>query len=158
MSGIVGLLRGRGGWRSWALVLTTVCLTACGNDAASPSPDDDEVVIRTRIVEFSGDVLDGSVLGGSPFCAGGTVRHEFGSTDLGFPAVNVLDCGDGSLRIGFGPGPDQMGQSVQTSDWEVLSGTGSLAGSTGEGTMRVEFEPGEEVVGQETFTGVLVVP
>ena len=51
-----------------------------------------------------------------------------------------------------------MDQAVQTSDWRVLDGTGSFAGSTGEGTMRVKFEEGDAAIGQETFIGVVVVP
>ena len=51
-----------------------------------------------------------------------------------------------------------MDQAVQTSDWRVLDGTGTFAGSTGEGTMRVKFEEGEAAIGHETFTGGVVVP
>jgi hypothetical protein len=141
--------------------------SSCGNDrhaegasapTTAPSPVGDKIVIKTRIVGFTGQVLEGSVLGGEAFCPGGTVRHEHGSLEIGFPAVNVLDCQAGSLRIGFGPGPDQMDQAVQTSDWRVLDGTEGFAGATGEGTMRVKFEDGDAAIGHETFTGVVDVP
>ena len=60
------------------------------------------------------------MIGDLPFCPDGTVRHEDGNPDIGFPAVNVFECPDGQLRIGFGPGPDQMDSAVQTSYWKVL--------------------------------------
>ncbi len=160
-----------------AMMIAAACLTSCSNDndedshsatTIAPSPDVDNssgprlegerIVIKTRIVEFTGKVLPSSVLGGAAFCPGGTLRHEHGSPEIGFPAVNVFNCRAGALRIGFGPGPEQMDQAVQTSDWRVLDGTGTFAGSTGEGTMRVKFEPGDAAIGHETFTGVVVVP
>jgi hypothetical protein len=169
--------RYRTGFLALAVMFAAACLTSCGNDndegrgsaqSIAPSPDVDStsppkldgerIVIKTRIVGFTGKVLAGSVLGGAAFCRGGTVRHDHGSPEIGFPAVNVFNCQAGSLRIGFGPGPDQMDQAVQTSDWRVLDGTGSFAGSTGEGTMRVKFEDAEAAIGRETFTGVVVVP
>jgi hypothetical protein len=160
-----------------AVMIAAACLTSCGNDTdedsgsaqttapsievdnpAPPMLDGEKVLIKTRIVGFSGEVLTGSVLGGAAFCQGGTVRHDHGSPDIGFPAINVFDCQAGMLRIGFGPGPAQMDQLVQTSDWRVLDGTGSFAGFTGEGTMRVTFAEGATVRGHETFTGFVVVP
>ena len=169
-------VRSRPGSLALAVMIAAACLTSCGNDNdedggsapttapspdvdnASPALDGEQIVIKTRIVEFTGKVLTGSVLGGAAFCPGGTVRHEHGSPEIGFPAINVLNCQAGSLRIGFGPGPDQMDQAVQTSDWQVLDGTGSFAGSTGEGTMRVKFEEGDAAIGHETFIGAVVVP
>ena len=157
-------------------MIAAVCLTSCGDanhedggsaqtiapspavdDASSATPDGEKIVIKTRIVEFTGMVLTGSVLGGAAFCPGGTVRHDHGSPEIGFPAINVFSCQAGELSIGFGPGPDQMDQAVQTSDWRVLDGTGNSP-PTGEGTMRVKFEEGDAAIGQETFTGVVVVP
>jgi hypothetical protein len=160
-----------------AMMIAAACLASCGDDnvggrgsapTIAPSPEVDsspppalegeKIVIKTRIVEFTGKVLTGSVLGDAAFCPGGTLRHEHGSPEIGFPAINVFNCQAGALRIGFGPGPDQQDQSVQTSDWRVLDGTGSFAGSTGEGTMRVKFEEGDAAIGHETFVGVVVVP
>ena len=172
--------QGEGRPRSLALVILIVvaaCLTSCADDnderrastpTTPPSSDVDnsspptfageQIIVKTRIAGFTGKVLTGSVLGGAPFCPGGAVRHEHGSPDLGFPAVNVFTCEGGALRVGFGPGPDQMDQAVQTSDWRVLDGTGNFAGATGEGTMRVEFEDRDAAIGHETFVGQVVVP
>lgn len=123
---------------------------------ATPAPGPrTRVVIRTAFIGFEGHVLRGSVWGDVPFCVGGRVRHEPGSPDIGYPAINVLDCPEGSLQIGFGPGPDQMDQAVQTSGWELLEGTGSFAGAQGAGRMRVRFERAGGSTGRETFHGYL---
>ncbi len=159
-----------------ALLIAAV-LTSCGNHndagiASAPTPssrpalatsspptvDGERTVIKTRIVGFTGRVLTGSILGSAVFCRGGTLRHDRGNLEIGFPAVNVFNCPAGSLRIGFGPGPDQMDHAVQTSNWRVLGGTGSFVGATGEGTMRVKWEQGEAAIGRETFRGVIVLP
>ena len=65
------------------------------DNTSPPTPDGEKIVIKTRIVEFTGKVLTGSVLGGAAFCPGGTVRHEHGSLEIGFPAINVFDCRPG---------------------------------------------------------------
>jgi len=169
----VARVRSRPGSLVLAVMVAAACLTSCSNDkgagsgsapsiapvpdsSSPPTLDGERIVIKTRIVEFTGKVLAGSVLGGAVFCPGGTVRHDHGSPEIGFPAINVFKCQAGSLRIGFGPGPDQKDQAVQTSDWRVLDGTGNFAGYTGEGTMRVKFEEGDAAIGRETFTGVIV--
>lgn len=125
-----------------------------GGTTAAPG---EAVLIRTRIHDFEGTVLEGSVIGDTPFCPGGKVVHEGGSPQIGFPAVNVFQCAEGQLRIGFGPGPDQMDQAVQTSAWEVLGGTGRFAGATGAGEMEVRFKTAGASVGEETFEGRIVV-
>lgn len=107
---------------------------------------------------FSGEVEPGSTLGGHPFCRDGTVRHEPGSPEIGYPAVNVFECPDGQLQVGFGPGPDQMDNAVQTSTWEVLEGSGDFAGMGGEGRMKVRFARPGASKGRETFRGTVLVP
>jgi hypothetical protein len=176
----------QGRWLTIALMIMATCLTACGDDGGSkaeddrtvaPSPDTrlttppqetpghvapegdrEPILIKTRVKGFAGEVLVGSVLGNSPFCPGGTVRHENGSLEIGFPAINVFHCPDGQLRIGFGPGPDQRNNSVQTSDWKILDGIGRFARMSGDGQMIVQFERAGSSKGQETFTGIVLVP
>jgi hypothetical protein len=165
------------GWRlTAAATIMAAGMVACGADAedkgrGGDASDDAEghlatqaggsgepILIKTQVTGFTGKVLSGSVIGDSPFCRGGTVRHEFGSQEVGFPAINVFRCTDGQLRIGFGPGPDQANNAVQTSDWEILKGTGRFAGMSGDGRMKVRFESAGASKGQETFTGRVVVP
>jgi hypothetical protein len=103
-----------------ALTIMATCLTACSDDGggeggdgrtAAPSADThlttppqetpshdalagdrEPILIKTRVNGLGGEVLVGSVLGDSPFCPGGTVRHEHGSPEIGFPAINVFHC------------------------------------------------------------------
>jgi hypothetical protein len=124
----------------------------------SPQGQSKAIVIKTHVIDFDGTVLAGSVIGDSPFCAGGKVHHAFGSPDIGFPAVNVFTCGKSQLKIGFGPGPDQMNNRIQTSGWKTLGGTGEFAGVTGSGQMKVEFPAAGSSDGREIFTGSLVLP
>ena len=116
------------------------------------------ILIKTRINGFDGTVVDGSKLGDAAFCGGGTVHHESGSPEIGHPAINAFTCGDSRLEIGFGPGPDQMDNRIQTSDWDVLTGTGVFNGVTGSGSMQVEWTAVGTTTGEETFTGTLLVP
>ena len=158
-----------------ALLAAAAGLAGCGNNSeAEPESDggvptsseastekaqapSKPILIGTRMVGFSGKVLPGSAIAGSPFCTDGTVRHEPGSPEIGFPAINVFDCPDGQLQIGFGPGPDQMNDSVQTSDWKILDGSGEFAGMSGEGQMKVRFPHPGASEGHETFRGTVVV-
>ena len=163
-------------WLTVALTVVATGFAACdegggeggGGGTATKSPethlttppkgDREPILVKTRVRGFAGKVLPGSVVGDSPFCPGGTVRHEHGSPDIGFPAVNVFLCADGQLEIGFGPGPDQMNNVVQTSYWEVLDGRGSFAGTRGHGRMTVRFASLGSSRGEETFRGFVVVP
>jgi hypothetical protein len=126
------------------LLVAAAGLAGCGNNSEAEPESDGGVVasseasteksqgprqpilIMTRMVGFSGKVLPGSALAGASFCTDGTVRHEPGSPEIGFPAINVFDCPHGQSQVGFGPGPDQMNNSVQTSDWKVLDGSGAF--------------------------------
>jgi hypothetical protein len=160
------------------VTIAATALTACGGDAdddgeqarstvapvaqtpvtTTPAADRQPMLIKTRIKGFAGEVLAGSVIGDSPFCPGGTVRHDDGNPDIGWPAINVFFCADGQLKIGFGPGPDQMDKAVQTSSWKILEASGSLAGVSGDGQMTVRWEKAGSSKGEETFTGLVVVP
>jgi hypothetical protein len=157
-------------WLALALTLATVGLGACGDDdgdengaATTPGVDTDlpadsgegseEVVIKTRVDIPTGEVLDGSSIGDSPFCPGGTFRDQHGNADIG-SVDRTFDCPDGSLRIGFTPGVPQG--RTQAGPWKVVSGTGAFEGLEGDGQMEVKFEPGSDSKGRETFTGTVV--
>ena len=174
--------------RRLGLALAALCvigaagLSSCGGEAksdgssAGPSPtvptngssgtdaattfdgESDPILIKTSIDGPTGKVVAGSVLRQSAFCPGGTVRHDRGSPEIGFPAVNVFSCADGQLKIGFGPGREQMSNSVQTSDWKILTGSGRFAGLTGNGQMIVQWSGADSTKGQETFVGRVDAP
>ena len=151
-----------------AATMLAAGLTACGDDRGNEGPgaaasDDathlgETLVIKTRVTGFKGKVLQGSMIGDSRFCPDGAVRHDFGSPEIGFPAVNVFLCADGHLSIGFGAGPSQMNRALQTSDWKILDGTGRYAGMSGKGGMQVQWERVGGPTGEETFKGRVVAP
>jgi hypothetical protein len=134
--------------------------TAASTDPTmSAEGEGDPLLIKTSINGLGGKVVTGSVLGDSAFCSGGSVRHDHGSPEIGYPAVNVFLCSDGQLKIGFGPGAEQMDNSVQTSDWKILDGSGRFSGMTGNGQMIVQWsKKAASEKGSETFTGRVVTP
>jgi hypothetical protein len=104
--------------------------------ASTTGPLGEPIVIRTRVVIAAapgaepiatGEVLEGSTLGGSPFCAGGTILDSHGSTD---PAVwlivETITCPDGTVRLRFTP--DEGQGLTQTGSWTIVSGTGAFEG------------------------------
>jgi hypothetical protein len=133
-----------------------------GDDGGSSGSATEEVVIKTH-VEFhfpkgqpnaapdvAGEVLDGSSIGGSPFCAGGTFRDTEGNDEIG--AVDrTFDCSDGTLRIGFTPGGSP--NETQSGPWEVVSGTEAFDGLEGGGDMKIDYSNASSTEGRETFTG-----
>jgi hypothetical protein len=159
--------------RAVALVLVGVLfLGACGGgdedgaadmSAAATAPRGEPIVIRERVVIAAapgaepiatGDVLAGSTIGGSPFCAGGTIRDSHGSTD---PAVRLIvqtiTCPDGTVRLRFTP--DEPQGLTQTGSWTIVSGTGAFEGLRGSGEMEVVYDPDEDSPAHVTFTGTV---
>lgn len=136
--------------------------------SADPGEGSEEIVIKTGVnIQIpkggpvpgsstgNGEVLGGSSLGDSPFCAGGTFS-DVHSDDPEIGLVDrTFDCPDGSLRIGFTPGfPEGR---TQAGPWRLVSGTGAFEGLHGHGEMEIEYEPGtRSTEGRETFTGTVV--
>jgi hypothetical protein len=156
-------------WLPLALALATLGLAACGGSDDSESgaattsgvqressgAGREEIVIKSQAnlqgVEDVGDVLQGSSLGGSPFCPGGTFTGGHGNVPAG-SIDRTFKCADGTLRIVFTPGAPH-GQTV-TGRWRVLSGTGAFEGIKGSGRMKTKFET--DTRARETFTGTVV--
>jgi hypothetical protein len=154
--------------RAVVLVLVGVLLGACGGgedgasetSAASTTESRGEpVVIRTSVTIAAtpgaepiatGEVLEGSTLGGSPFCVGGTILDSHASLDPAMEPYGLVDrtitCPDGTVRVGFTP---------PTGSWTIVSGTGAFEGLRGSGEMEVTDDPGDEALGHETFTGTV---
>jgi hypothetical protein len=162
--------------RAVVLVLVGVLLVgACGGgedaaadtSAASTTGSAGEpIVIRTSMTIAAapgaepiatGEVLEGSTLGGSPFCVGGTILDSHGSPDPAEEPYGLIDrtitCADGTVRVGFTPEVPQ-GQT-QTGSWTIVSGTGAFEGLRGSGGMEVVYDPDDDSVGRETFTGTV---
>jgi hypothetical protein len=151
-----------------ALVLATFGLAACGGDDATetgaettsggdlsddPGEGSEEIVINTQVERSQpGEVLDGSTIGDSPFCPGGTFEERHGNDAIGL-VDRTFTCPDGSLRIGFTPGAPEG--DTQSGPWRVVSGTGAYEGLSGNGEMETTYEPGSVTKGRETFLGTV---
>jgi hypothetical protein len=153
------------------VVVSMLFLGACGGsegdatDVGAPSPTDSRgtpIVIRTRMPVAAeegaepiaiGKILEGSTLGGSPFCAGGSILDSHSSTDPAMEPYGLIDrtitCPDGTVRIGFSPA------QTQTVSWTIVSGTGAFEGLRGSGEFEVEYDPNDASLARETLTGIV---
>ena len=100
-----------------------------------------------------GEILNGSSIGETPFCPGGTFQDAHTED----PAIGFLDrtvkCSDGTVRIGFAP-QQPTSPLTQSGPWHVVSGTGAYEDLMAEGEMRIRYEPHTQgTEGQETFSG-----
>ena len=110
----------------------------------------------------TGTVLEGSMLGGTPFCVGGTILESHASLDPKMKAYLIdrkISCPDGTVRVGFTPevgaGPDPEGQTPQTGVWTIVSGTGEFEGLRGSGNSEAEYGPTPSSPVRSTFTGTV---
>jgi hypothetical protein len=154
-----------------ALTIMAIGVAACGGDdgdvagrTAVPSIESDStagsgaggepILIKTRVTFrdiVTGKVLEGSTIGDSPFCSGGTFRDREGE-DIG-SSDRTVRCSDGSLRIGLTTGTGAAGEQAGT--WKIISGTGAYEGWQGSGQMEVKLKRGSDTKASETFTGTV---
>lgn len=143
-------------------------LEACGDAADTGATSTTEspgepLVIKTRMAVAAqartepiatGEVLDGSTLGGSPFCAGGTIVDTHGSSD---PAdrliVENITCSNGTVHVAFTP--DEPQGLKQTGSWMIVSGTGAFEGLRGTGELQVAYSADDDSLTLATFTGTV---
>lgn len=159
-----------------ALVLVgTLSLGACGgNDnaavdttaAPTTEPTGEPIVIRTRVTIAdeegaetiaTGEVLEGSTLGGSPFCVGGTIldTHPSDPAEESYLIGRTISCPDGTVRIGLTPDVDSPPGEPQTGSWTMVSGTGDFDWGGGSGEMEVVYDPDDDSLAHETLTGTV---
>jgi hypothetical protein len=155
-----------------AVLVSVLLLGACGGDAdeaadtsaaSTTAPGGEPIVIRTSVVIAAeegaetiatGEVLEGSTLGGSAFCAGGTITDSHGSTDPSVLLIaRTITCPDGTVRVNLTPEVAQ-GQT-QTGSWTIVGGTGEFEGVRGSGEMEVVYGPDEDSPAHETLTGTV---
>lgn len=152
-----------------AVVLVPVGMlfvVACGggeDGASETSVESEQVEIRTSVVVAAteraeviatGEVLEGSTLGGSPFCVGGTILDSHGSPD---PEVwliaRTITCPEGKVRMDLTP---EVAQGLdQTGSWKIVSGTGAFEGLRGSGEMEIAYDPDPDEPARETYTGTV---
>jgi hypothetical protein len=132
--------------------------TTAGGDetGASAKEGGEPIVIKTHLGppnaqgKMSGEVLSGSTIGDSAFCA----RGKFTDGPVVMPSRLVLRsfrCPGGTLTITFTSTPPDV---EQRSDWKVVNGLGRFDGLSGGGRMTGVLESGGEG-GRETFTGTV---
>src|SRR4051812_38133783 len=103
----------------------------------------------------TGKVLDGSIIGGSPFCVGGTIRDSHASSD---PAMKdylidrTITCPNGTVRIGLTPKVPPQGPT-QTGSWTIVSGSGVFDSLRGSGDTKVKYDADPNAPAHETLTG-----
>ena len=141
---------------------------ACGggdDGASETSVQSEQVEIRTSVVGAAtagaepiatGDVLEGSTLGGSPFCVGGTILDTHGSSDPEVALIaRTITCPEGRVRMDMTPEVSQgMPQDLtQMGSWTIVSGTGAFEGLRGSGEMEVVYDPDPNAPARGTYTG-----
>jgi hypothetical protein len=163
------------------LVLVGVLfLGACGGGekdathtgaASGTAPAGEQIVIRATLIVAAeegsepiatGTVLEGSTLGGAPFCVGGTILESHASLDPKLQAYLIdrkITCRNGTVRIGFTPevgaGPDPEGQTPQKGVWTIVSGTEEFERLRGSGTSEAVYGPNPSSPVRSTFTGTV---
>jgi hypothetical protein len=160
-----------------AVVLVSVLalvVGACGggegaaDTSAAPTTEPGEaIVIRTRMAIAAtegsepiatGEVLEGSTLGGSPLCAGGTIHDSHASLDPAVAPLGMIDrmitCSDGTVRIVFTPEVGAPQGETQTGSWTIVTGSGAFEGLRGTGEMEIAYDP-DTSLGLETLTGTV---
>jgi len=155
-------------------------LGACGSEAkdavdtsaaSATAPAGGPIVIRATLIVAAeegsepiatGTVLDGSTLGGTPFCAGGTILESHASLDPKMKAYLIdrkITCPDGTVRIGLTPevgaGPAPQGQTPQKGVWTIVSGTGEFEGLSGSGKSEAVYGANPSSPVRSTFTGTV---
>ena len=106
----------------------------------------------------TGEVLEGSTLGGSPFCIGGTILDTHGSPDPEVALIaRTITCPEGRVRMDITPEVSQgMPQDLtQTGSWTIVSGTGAFEGLRGSGEMEIVYDPDPNEPARGTYTGTV---
>ena len=107
----------------------------------------------------TGTILAGSTLGGSPFCAGGTILDSHASLDPKMEPYLIdrkITCPDGTVRIGLTPEVSAELQSqTQRGSWTIVSGTGAFEGLGGSGKAEAVYGPNPNSPLRETLIGTV---
>lgn len=145
-------------------IVGVLLVGACGggeDDASETNGESEQLVIRTSVTIAptagaepiaTGEIVEGSTLGDSPFCVGGTIRDTHGSPDPEVLLIaRTITCPDGKVRLDLSPELSQS--STQTGSWIIVSGTGAFEGLSGGGEMETVYDPDPEAPARETLTG-----
>ena len=158
-------------WLAAALTGAAIALAGCGGgdgdddgtagtttskSKSAAGGETEPILIKTRMNIPTGKILDGSAIGDSPFCPGGTVMDQHGTPPIGL-VDRTIKCPDGTLRMGFDP-QVPVGD-VQRGQWRFVSGTGAYEGWEGSGEMVMRYDPSDNrkhpTRGRERYTGTV---
>lgn len=131
------------------------------------SAESDNLVIKTSMVIAAtpgaepiatGEVVEGSTLGGSAFCVGGTVLDSHASSDPEVALIaRTMTCSEGKVRMEIAPEvPDGVAQDLtQTASWRIVSGTGAFEDLRGSGDSKIVYDPDPDAPARERYTGTV---
>lgn len=141
--------------------------TSAGSTTGSAG---EPIVIRTSVIVAlepgsepiaTGEVLEGSTIGGSPFCVGGTIldthwKPADGSAEGLYK--RAITCPDGTITVGMTPEVAAPGEPIdltQMGSWTIVSGTGAFAELRGSGEMKTNYDPDPDLPARGTLTGTV---
>jgi hypothetical protein len=130
---------------------TSAAERSAAETSTPPALNGAAVLIRTRVTDaraHTGEVLDGSVIGETAFCTGGTTS----GSSQGPTITTTFTCPGGTLEVEYAPRQRSLAQSAA---WEIVDATGDLEGLRGGGWMAAVFESDDPDAGTETFTGTV---
>jgi hypothetical protein len=163
--------------RRAVLVLVGVSLLAgCGGDDDTAAPvgvaptaeqAGEPIEIRTEVTIVdeegaetiaTGEVLEGSTLGDSPFCVGGTIvdTHPTPDVDPDYLIEREITCPNGTVKIGLTPEVDAPGEP-QGGSWTIVSGSDDFEGLSGGGEMEVDYDPDDDSLAHEMLRGTATI-
>jgi hypothetical protein len=144
-------------------LLGVLLVGACGG-----GEDAEQVEIRDSVVAAptpgaepiaTGEVVEGSTLGDSPFCVGGTILDSHGANGPEVALIaRTITCPDGEVRMNLTPEVSQELSSqdlTQTGSWKIVSGTGAYEGLRGSGEMEIVYDPDPNEPARGTYTGTV---
>jgi hypothetical protein len=164
--------------RRAVLVLVGVSLLAgCGGDDDTAAPvgvaptaeqAGEPIEIRTEVTIVdeegaetiaTGEVLEGSTLGDSPFCVGGTIidTHPTADVDPAYLIEREITCQAGTVTIGLTPEVDTPPGEPQRGSWTIVGGSDDFEGLSGGGEMEVDYDPDEDSLAQEMLKGIATI-
>jgi hypothetical protein len=151
----------------------------CGGDAdeaadtsaaSTAAPSSEPLVIRTSLIIATaygsepiatGEVLEGSTLGDSPFCIDGTILDSHKSPDAAAepygPVYRTVTCPTGTVALGLTPDvtSDEPQGEPQKGSWTIVGGTAAFETLRGSGKMETVYGRDERAPVRETLTGTV---
>lgn len=152
--------------RMVGLVLGVILLAGCGGSGHGASGNA-PLVIHARLMIAAapgsepiatGTVLQGSSLGGSPFCVEGKILDSHADRHPGMSRYGLIartiTCPQGTLTIGLTPKVGPQGPTGKGT-WTIVSGTGAYKTLHGNGKEKIVYDPEHEAIGRETLTATV---